>query len=140
MNRSGFIIIEVLIAFMILTMTMALLTYSQKNFQNHIKRLYRYENFYTTVLSLKHKIDIEVRLGNKKYFTGRLNGYNYRILLTKQLEKHNLRYEEFSRSYTNGAHTYTLYKVDLDFPDINQHLVFYKMKTKINTALLKEFK
>lgn len=138
-NRPGFIIIEVLVAFMVLTMTIALLTYAQKNFQNHIKRLYSFENLYTTVLSLKHKIDIEIQLGDKKYFTGKLNGYNYRIDLVKYLEKHNLRFDEFTQGYSSGAHTYTLYKVNIYFPDIDQTYSFYKMKTKIDLSQFKEF-
>jgi len=137
--REGFAIVEVLVAFIILSMTIAVLTYSQKNFFNNIKRLENYEKFYTTVLSLKSKIDLEIRLGNKQYFTGNLNGYNYQIELQKKSEKRNLRFDEFSKLYTKGAHIYTLYEVNIWFPELKKRIVFDKLKTEIDRKALSEF-
>jgi len=131
-NRSAFAIIEVLVAFIILTTAMSLLTYAQKNFNTNINRLNKYENLYITVLSLKNKIDVELKLGDKMHYAGKLNGYNYAINLKKIQQGRNIISDDMSKFTNTGPHIYTLYKVTINLKNIAKKYSFYKVKTSID--------
>lgn len=138
MNKKGFAIVEVLVAFIILTTVLSLLTYSQKNFNSNITRLQNFEDIYTTVLSLKNKVDIEMALGEKKHFDGKLNNLNYSIDINKLYEGNNLSYDSMESTYTKGIHIYTLYKVTIKIREIGKTYTFYKLRTYFDKNLIEK--
>ena len=137
-NRKGFAIVEVLVAFIILTTALALLTYAQKAFNTNTYRLQHYENVYITLLSLKNKVDIELTLGDKTHFAGKLNQINFTIDLKKVREGHNLTYDDMQGTYNEGSHTYTLYKVTIHLVETGKTYVYYKMRTYFDKALFEQ--
>lgn len=138
MIKRGFVIVEVLVAFIILTTAMSLLTYSQKSLNETIKRLNNYENIYMTVLSLKNKIDIELQLGDKERYEGKLNGINYYIVLKKIKEGNNQSFDNMEGRYIKGFHDYMMYKVTIDLYEINKKYTFFKLKTYFDETLVKK--
>ncbi len=141
MSKKGFVIVEVLVAFIILTTTITLLVYTQKNFNTTIKRVQNYENIYMTLLSLKNKIDIELQLGDKEHYEGKLNDINYQIDLKKINEGKNRTYDNMEGKHMDGRHTYMLYSVKISLLDMGKEYMFYKLKTHIEkSAFEDEFK
>jgi len=138
MNKKGFVIVEVLVAFIILTTTMSLLTYAQKNFNENVKRLENYENIYITVLSLKNKIDIELQLGDKERYEGKLNNINYSIDLKKIKEGNDLSYDNMEGKYTKGIHQFMLFEVKIKLYEVGKIYTFYKLKIYFDKTIIQE--
>lgn len=129
MNKKGFSLIEVLIATVILSASILILSGALKLFFSYKEKLVKYQNIYNTTLSIVDKILAEDLL-TKPYGEGTLNGLSYRYkakLIKKGTDTSGYSYEETQKS-GSGLFKILLFKVELTVE--NNTYDFYKTQYK----------
>jgi type II secretory pathway pseudopilin PulG len=127
-RNSGFTLVEVLVATLIMVVSIVTVTAAMRQFSTNREQLRRYEQLYTTTLSLRDKIMGETLTDNRQD-KGVLNGLDYRY--TCRLEQSSNSYvfnEDGAQSSNNGPFLIMLFKVSLEVG--GKTFEFYKTQYK----------
>jgi len=136
-NRSsGFTLVEVLIATLIMVVSIVTVTAALRQFSSNREQLRRYEQLYTVTLSLRDKIMGET-LADNRQDKGTLNGLDYRYSCRLEQSANNYVFgEEPEQSGNKGPFSMMLFKVTLDVG--GKTFEFYKTQYKKRFADSKE--
>lgn len=135
-RNSGFTLVEVLIATLIMVVSIVTVTAALRQFTITRDKLSQYEQLYTTTLSVRDKIMGEV-LSDNLGGNGTLNGlaYRYTCHLEQSANNYIVGLDEV-QSGNSGSFVILLYKVRLDVGGKN--FEFYKTQYKKPAATGKE--
>jgi type II secretory pathway component PulJ len=113
-NNSGFTLVEVLIATLIMVLSIVTVTAAVRQFTINREKLRSYEQLYDTVLSLRDRI-MNDTLSNNFHDRGKLNGLDYSFQCRQVESANNYVYTEDGQLNGNTGHfAMTLYKVTLE--------------------------
>jgi len=129
--KKGFTVIEILMSMMILFSAIVLVNMSIQTYNDFQRKSIKYQNFYTTALSLKDWISMEPL--NKTFLEGSLNNLNYRFDIKKVKELKNYNFTMGVGSGNNGSYLISLY-------EINMHISNKTHEKKFNFFLTKQVK
>ena len=112
-TNSGFTLIEVLVAMLLLTMAILTVNAAFKQFVDYQDKMTRYEKIYTTVLSLRNQLSV-ASLASGEETSGTLNGldYKYTVTLVDQRENFNAR-QVFEQKEAVGGFELNLFDIVL---------------------------
>ena len=129
--KKGFTVIEILMSMMILFSAIVLVNMSIQTYNDFQRKSIKYQNFYTTALSLKDWISMEPL--NKTFLEGSLNNLNYRFDIKKVKELKNYNFTMGVGSGNNGSYLISLY-------EITMHISNKTHEKKFNFFLTKQVK
>lgn len=113
-RSSGFTLVEVLVATLIMVVSIVTVTAAIRQFTINREQLRRYEQLYTTTLSIRDKIMGETLIDNSQD-KGTLNGFDYRYTCRLEQSANNYVYAEDPEHDGNkGPFTMMLFKVNLE--------------------------
>lgn len=134
--KRAFVTIEAIIAFVVLTFAVLTTVSSVRTLNLYQQRESLYEDLYMSVLSLKDMIKNE-NLEKKRFFKGKINGFDYNATVKIEDVKHNMVAVEESLGYYPGTYQVTLYRVFLEMRKKNFLKDFSFLLTQ--EKLLKEY-
>lgn len=135
-RSSGFTLVEVLIATLIMVVSIVTVTAALRQFSMGREKLGQYEHLYTTTLSLRDKILGET-LVDKRSDSGTLNGLDYRYTCHLEQSANNFIYsEEVEQSGNKGQFLMMLFKITLEVG--GKSFEFYKTEYKTRYETSKE--
>lgn len=129
--KKGFTVIEILMSMMILFSAIVLVNMSIQTYNDFQRKSIKYQNFYTTALSLKDWISMEPL--NKTFLEGSLNNLNYRFDIKKVKELKNYNFTMEVGYGNNGSYLISLY-------EINMHISNKTHEKEFNFFLTKQVK
>lgn len=136
-NRSsGFTLVEVLVATLIMVVSIVTVTAAMRQFSINREQLRRFEQLYTTTLSIRDKIMGETLADNRQE-KGALNGleYSYTCKLEQSANNYVVGVDEL-QSGNKGQFLVMLYKVHLEVG--GKTFEFFKTQYKTNYDIRKE--
>ncbi|NPA82496.1 MAG: hypothetical protein GXO31_07780 [Epsilonproteobacteria bacterium] len=133
--KRGFVTIEAIIAFVVLTFAILMTVSSVRTLNLYKSKKDFYQDLYMSVLSVKDLIKNK-DLEKNRIFEGELNGFKYRAQVKKEDVKHNMLMDEFF-GFSPGTYQVTLYKILLEMKKGNLVKNFSFLLTR--EKLLKEY-
>lgn len=133
--KRAFVTIEAIIAFVVLTFAVLTTVSSVRTLNLYQQRKSLYEDLYMSVLSVKDMIKNE-NLEKRKFFKGKINGFDYNATVKIEDVKHNMVMDEFF-GYSPGTYQVTLYRIFLEMRRKNFLKDFSFLLTQ--EKLLKEY-
>lgn len=127
-SNLGFTLVEVLVATLIMVISIVTVTAALRQFSINRQQLGRYEQSYTTTLSLHDKIMAETLTDNHQE-KGELNGVPYSYHIHLEQSANNYIYgEEEQQSGNKGQFLMMLFKIELEVA--GKSVEFYKTQYK----------
>ncbi|MFA7403360.1 MAG: prepilin-type N-terminal cleavage/methylation domain-containing protein [Pelobacteraceae bacterium] len=135
-RSSGFTLVEVLVATLIMVVSIVTVTAALRQFSINREQLRRYEQLHTTTLSLRDKIMGET-LSDNRQDKGILNGLSYSYSCRLEQSANNYLFvEDGALSGNNGPFSIMLFKVNLEVG--GKTFEFYKTQYKKRNENSKE--
>ena len=127
-RSSGFTLVEVLVATLIMVVSIVTVTAAMRQFSINREQLRRYEQLYTVTLSLRDKIMGETLTDNHQE-KGTFNGFEYQYTCRLEQSANNYVYgEDAEQSGNKGPFSMMQFKVNLEVGGKN--FEFYKTQYK----------
>lgn len=135
-NRSsGFTLVEVLVATLIMVVSIVTVTAAMRQFSINREQLRRYEQLYTTTLSLRDKIMGETLTDNSQN-KGTLNGVDYSYTCHLDQSANNYVFgEDEAQSGNKGPFSIMLFKVTIEVGGKNFEFFKTQYKKRFETSI-----